>query len=50
MLTKPEVFNWNSKIRIEDNIKYLGIIIDNKLRIARHVDCICKQLAEKLKF
>lgn len=40
----------NEPIEIIDEIKYLGILIDNKLTFNAHVEHVCKKVARKLHF
>lgn len=37
----------NNEIEIVEEIKYLGLVIDNKLNFKAHINYICKKLAKK---
>lgn len=40
----------NDEIEIVNEIKYLGIIIDNKLKFHKNIDYICRKVAKKIGF
>lgn len=37
-----------SRLQIEDEIKYLGVYIDNKLKFDKNTNILCKKLGHKI--
>lgn len=38
----------NQKLEIENEIKYLGVMIDDKLKFDKNTNCLCKKLGQKV--
>lgn len=45
-----DVFIEGGRVDMVSSIKYLGVIIDNRLNFNEHVDYVCKKISKKLGF